>query len=150
MEDLFDVFGENDHTPERWKDWYRRYRHKTALEPHDVSLVEINADRIILEMEIGDHARQPYGLLHGGMSMLLAESAASIHSCWGIDLSRRVPVGIEISGSHLRPAREGAVRAVGRVLRRSHTLVHHEVEVRSVQPEKMLSVIRVTNLLKSV
>ncbi|MCF7804409.1 MAG: PaaI family thioesterase [Candidatus Marinimicrobia bacterium] len=150
LKKLIHDLGDQPHTSEQWHDWYNQFRSKTALEPHDVTLEEISADRIVLRMEIGDHALQPYGLLHGGMSMMLAESAASIHACWDVDLRKRVPVGIEINGSHLRPATEGAVRVVGEVIRKSRTLVHHHVEIIHEETGKVLSTVRMTNLYKKM
>jgi len=150
MDELFHASAPEKHTPEQWYEWYRQHRYQTALEPHDVTLESISSDSIILRMEIGDHARQPYGLLHGGISMLLAESAASIHACWGVDLRKRVPVGIEINGSHMSSAEEGTIQAVGTVLRRGITLVHHRVEIRSLEKDRLLSEVRVTNMLRSV
>ncbi len=114
----------------------------------DMDVTRFDADGIELTMPITDKCRQPFGLLHGGMSLVLAESAASMHSCWGVDLSEVSPVGVEINGSHLRSAREGTVRAVGRVLRRTRSLVVHEVEVSHVESGDLLCVSRVTNFLK--
>ncbi len=54
--------------------------------------------------------------------MVLAETAASLHACWDLDLSRSVPVGIEISGSHIRPAADGHILARASVVRRSFKL----------------------------
>ncbi len=115
-----------------------------------IEVEEINAERIVLAMPITDAARQPMGLLHGGVNMVLAESAASMHACWGVDLSKTVPVGIEINGSHLRSASAGRVRAVGEVVRRSRTLVVHEVKIFHVDTGKLLCVARVTNFYKPV
>lgn len=144
--DVLEVFGELPHTEENWKKAWSLMRKGTALETHDVELVAASDEEIVLRMEVGDHARQPYGLLHGGISMMLAETAASMHSTWGLDLTR-VPVGIEINGSHLRSATEGAVLAVGKVLRRGSTLIHHEVRIVEEKSRRELSVIRVTNML---
>ncbi|MFW5968404.1 MAG: PaaI family thioesterase [Persicimonas sp.] len=141
-----------DGAPERdkWLETYRESRQATAMEPHDVELIDVDADQIILEMSIGDHARQPYGLLHGGVSLLLAESAASMHACWGVDLDEKLPVGIEVNCSHIDSAREGTVRAVGRVIKRGRTLIRHRVEIIHRESGRLLSDIRVTNLYKSV
>lgn len=100
-------------------------------------------------MPITDKCRQPMGLLHGGMSMVLAESAASLHACWGLDLTKQAPVGIEINGSHLRAARDGSIRAVARVIRRSRTLVVHEIEIFHVETGDLLCTSRVTNYIKT-
>ena len=99
-------------------------------------------------MPITDAARQPMGLLHGGISMLLAETAASMHACWGLDVTKTVPVGIEINGSHLSSARDGRVRAVGEVIRRGAQLVVHEVRITHEETGRLLCVARVTNFLR--
>lgn len=129
--------------------WQAMWR-GTTMEALGMRLVSIDEHEIVIEMPITDAARQPYGLLHGGVSMVLAESAASNHACWGVDLSRMVPVGIEINGTHLRSASEGTVRAIGRVLRRSRSLIFHEVTISHVESGRVLSVARVTNFYKEV
>ncbi len=101
-------------------------------------------------MPISDKTRQPYGLLHGGITMALVESAASIHASWGMDLSLVVPVGIEINGSHVRSATEGTVRAVGKVVRRSRSMIVHQVDVYLVETAELLSTARMTNSYKPV
>jgi 1,4-dihydroxy-2-naphthoyl-CoA hydrolase len=101
-------------------------------------------------MPISEKTRQPLGLFHGGMSLVLAESAASMHSCWGLDLMKVNPVGIEINASHLNIAREGTVRATARVLRRGRSIIVHEVEIHHVETGNLLCLSRVTNFLKSV
>ena len=82
--------------------------------------------------------------------MVLAETAASYHACWGIDLNERAPVGIEINGSHLNSAESGNVRATGKVLRRSALLIVHEIEVTHVESGRLLCVSRVTNFYKKL
>ena len=125
-----------------WKD--------TALEALGIELVAIDDDQIVLSLPITNAARQPFGLLHGGVSMLLAETAASFHAAWGINLDEKAPVGIEINGSHLRSAAEGTVKAVGKPIRRSRSLVVHQVDIYHVETDKLLSTARVTNFYKPV
>lgn len=115
-----------------------------------IEMVEANEDQIILRMPITPAARQPFGLVHGGVYMVLAESAAGWHACMGVDLEKEFPVGIEISGSHLRAAEEGHLKAVARVLRRSRKLVVHQVDLFHEESGKLLSVARVTNYYKRV
>ena len=123
---------------------------KTAVEALDVEIVSVDSEHILLRMPMSDRARQPIGLLHGGVSMLLAESAASMHACWEIDLSRFIPVGVEINGSHLRSASEGHILARGSVVRRSSRLVVHSVEIFHEETNRLLCVSRVTNFYKSL
>jgi len=116
----------------------------------DIDLVDVDADTVTLRMPLTDAVKQPFGLLHGGVNLVLAEGAASLHACWGLDLTERVPVGIEINGSHVGSAREGTVEAVGRVIRRGRTLVVHEVTVTHVESGRTLCVARVTNLIRTL
>ena len=121
---------------------------RTALEANAMELVEIDEDHVVLTMPVTDSGRQPMGLLHGGMTMLLAESAASLHACWGVDLSKRQPVGIEIGGSHVRSCADGTVRAVANVVRRTSSLIIHTVEVFEVSSGNLLTTCRVTNFYR--
>lgn len=120
----------------------------TILEALNIKVEELSEDKIVLSMPISDATRQPYGLLHGGVSMVLAETAASFHACWGVDLNEKLPVGIEINGSHLNSADSGNVRAVGKVLRKSASLIVHEIEIIHVETNQVLCVSRVTNFYK--
>lgn len=117
----------------------------TALEAHGLVLESIEEAHAVVTMPITDAVRQPLGWLHGGMTMMLAESAASLHACWGVDLSERVPVGVEINGSHVRSCRSGRIRALATVVRRSTALIVHTVEVFSEDSGDLLSTCRVTN-----
>jgi 1,4-dihydroxy-2-naphthoyl-CoA hydrolase len=135
---------------ESWVAFFQTIHERTALQPLGVELVDIDEGQIILTMPITDAARQPLGLLHGGISMVLAETAASVHTVWDIDLSEKYPVGIEINGTHLRPAREGTVRVVGKLIRRTRSLVFHQVDIYLVETGEHLCTARVTNYLKPV
>lgn len=82
-----------------------------------VEVVEVSSDRVVLSLEVGPKSHQPFGLLHGGISALLAESAASIgatRSVW----PNEVAVGTELNCSHLRSMREGTLTATARPLRK--------------------------------
>lgn len=144
----FELSAPRDHTLEAWRDWFERFAPRTAFGPHGISLVSVDDDQLTLAMEVGDHARQPYGLLHGGMSLLLAESAASMHACWKVDLTQRVPVGIELNASHLESMLDGRVLAVARQIRRSRRLAHHEIEIREAPDGRLLSIARMTNFYR--
>ncbi|WP_158542263.1 PaaI family thioesterase [Lujinxingia litoralis] len=143
-------FTEEESSEALWLEMWDELSAGTALEVHGVELVSVDDDTIVLSMPMGPHALQPFGLLHGGVSMLLGESAASMHAGWKVDVRERVPVGIEISGSHMRSATEGMILVRGRVLRRSRMLIHHEVVIEQAESGKTLSVIRVTNLYKQL
>jgi 1,4-dihydroxy-2-naphthoyl-CoA hydrolase len=123
---------------------------KTAPEALGVEIVSADAEGILLRMPMSDRARQPLGLLHGGISMVLAETAASLHACWEVDLSRFVPVGIEINGSHIRSASDGHILAKATIIRRSSKLVVHNIEIAHEESGRALCLARVTNFYKAM
>ena len=123
---------------------------KTAPEALGVEIVSADAEGILLRMPMSDRARQPSGLLHGGISMVLAETAASLHACWEVDLSRFVPVGIEINGSHIRSASDGHILAKATIIRRSSKLVVHNIEIAHEESGRALCLARVTNFYKAM
>ncbi len=117
----------------------------TVLAAMKVKVEAVHDDSITISMPVSEKVKQPFGLLHGGITMFLMESASSMHACWGVDLTKRVPVGTEINGSHLRPVTGGTIRAIARVVRRSRTFVVHTIEVFHVESGKLVSTGRMTN-----
>ncbi len=85
----------------------------TAMEPLGIVFTEIGPDFVRGTMPVDERTRQPYGLLHGGASVLLAETLGSSagNLCVGSD---EVCVGIEINANHLRAARDGVVTGTAR------------------------------------
>src|SRR3974390_2938753 len=81
-------------------------------DPHNVNellgveTLEAGPERVTLRLPVDWRVHQPYGILHGGVSALLAESAASYGAALAAGPERAV-VGIELNASHLRPVREG-------------------------------------------
>lgn len=71
----------------------------------------VSDDAIEAELPIDSRTRQPFGLLHGGISCAVSESMGSIAANMCVDRSRFVCVGIDINASHLRGASSGTVRA---------------------------------------
>lgn len=126
------------------------FKPTTALGPIDARLTHADAESLVIEMDMCDAARQPMGLLHGGVSMVLAESAASFHAALLVDATKKYPVGIEINGSHMRSVRDGTVRATARLIRGSRTLVVHEIDVTDASNGKLLCRSRVSNLYRDV
>jgi uncharacterized protein (TIGR00369 family) len=87
----------------------------TAMEPLGILFTEIGPDYLRGTMPVDARTRQPYGLLHGGASVLLAETLGSTAGmlCIGDD---QICVGIEINANHLRGVREGRVTGTARPL----------------------------------
>ncbi len=77
----------------------------------DIKAVSITPDSLVAEMPITEKVKQPYGLLHGGASVVLAESVGSIASNMVMDSDVWTGVGLEINANHIRPVTKGVVRA---------------------------------------
>ena len=85
----------------------------TAMEPLGIVFTEVGADFVRGTMPVDERTRQPYGLLHGGASVLLAETLGS--SAGNLCVPEgKVCVGIEINANHVRAARSGVVTGTAR------------------------------------
>jgi 1,4-dihydroxy-2-naphthoyl-CoA hydrolase len=81
-----------------------------------IEWVEIGDDFIKAKMPVDYRTQQPYGLLHGGASCVLAETIGSIGSAMVVDHAKFVCVGLEINANHVRSVREGYVTGVATAL----------------------------------
>lgn len=89
-------------------------RTNTIVELLDIRIEAVNEDSMIASMAVDSRTHQPYGLLHGGASVVLAETVGSMASYHCIDPSRYYCVGLEVNANHLRALRSGRVTAVCR------------------------------------
>jgi|SRR6185437_10516961 len=93
----------------------------TVGEVLDIETVEATGDRVVLRLPVTWKVHQPYGILHGGVSALLAESAASFGAALSVPPGHQV-VGIELNASHLRAVRDGTLTAVATPIRKGRTV----------------------------
>ena len=76
-----------------------------------IEFTEIGDDYIIARMPVIEKTKQPYGILHGGASCVLAESLGSTAAALSMDGEKKYPVGIEINANHLSSPTDGFVYA---------------------------------------
>ncbi len=76
-----------------------------------IEFIETEKDKIVMTMPVDERTHQPAGFLHGGASVLLAETAASIGGFLHIDPTTHAVFGVEINANHLRSKQEGIVTA---------------------------------------
>ncbi|HUR10238.1 MAG TPA: hotdog fold thioesterase [Flavitalea sp.] len=76
-----------------------------------IEFTELGEDYIEATMPVDHRTKQPYGLLHGGASCVLAETIGSVASAYVIDQTKFICVGLEINANHIRSARSGYVTA---------------------------------------
>src|ERR1700735_3608922 len=87
----------------------------------DVEILEAGPERVVMRLPVTWKVHQPYGILHGGVSALLAESAASFGAALAAEPGRSV-VGIELNASHLRSVRDGHLTAEATPVRVGRTI----------------------------
>jgi uncharacterized protein (TIGR00369 family) len=99
----------------------------TIHERMGIVFTEVNALRVVATMPVEGNT-QPYGLLHGGASVVLAESVGSMMAavCAG---PGRATVGVDINATHHRPARSGLVTAVATPLHVGRTMGSFDIAV---------------------
>lgn len=100
----------------------------TIHEVLGIRTVEAGPERVVLEMDVGPAVHQPMGLLHGGASAVIAESAASIGALLSCS-DEEFAVGIDLNVSHLRARRDGTVRATATPVRKGRSLHVWSVDI---------------------
>ncbi len=96
---------------------------ETLLTSLGIEVVEATKERVVARMPVGPRVHQPFGVLHGGASVALAETVASTGGWMNVDQEKERVVGIEINANHLRAKRDGVVTAVAtpvHIGRRTH------------------------------
>jgi 1,4-dihydroxy-2-naphthoyl-CoA hydrolase len=86
----------------------------TLLEPLDIRFTEVGDDYLVATMPVDARTHQPFGLLHGGASVVLAESLGSSGANCCLDMEAEYAVGLEINANHLRAVRSGQVTGTAR------------------------------------
>src|SRR5271168_986578 len=86
-----------------------------------VEVVEVSPEKVVLQVEVGPKVHQPYGILHGGVSALMAEGAASIGGAVSVGPDQIV-VGTELNCSHLRSMSSGTLTATATPVRKGRNV----------------------------
>lgn len=108
-----------------------------------MTITEVSAERITVQMPVTDAARQPYGIVHGGATVALCETAASVGTALGVDATQYFVVGMEINANHLRPTREGTLTATATPVHRGRTTWVWDIRVHN-QDGKLTAISRCT------
>jgi 1,4-dihydroxy-2-naphthoyl-CoA hydrolase len=88
----------------------------TLIAALGIEIIELGSGKVIATMPVNDNTRQPFGYLHGGASVALAETVASVGAANLIDLEQEICFGLEINANHIRSKRDGVVTATAEVV----------------------------------
>lgn len=115
----------------------------TLAETLGIELTELARERVCATMRVHRPVHQPYGRLHGGASVALAETVASFGGNLNVDSETHMAVGLEINANHLRGVTEGMVTAIATPLHVGRTTHVWEVRITDEQG-KLVCVSRCT------
>ena len=131
-------------------DEYQLPYENTIHEALGIQGIEVSADKVVLEMPVTSKVHQPMGLLHGGASAVIAESAASIGAYLNCDISKgEYSVGTDLNISHLRAKTEGTVRATATPVRKGKSMHVWTIDIAD-EEGKLVAVARCTLAIRSV
>jgi 1,4-dihydroxy-2-naphthoyl-CoA hydrolase len=108
-----------------------------------IEFTEVGETYIKATMPVDHRTIQPYGLLHGGASCVLAETLGSIASALVIDQRKFICVGLEINANHIRSARSGLVTARATPLHLGKTTHVWDIRITDAQ-DQLVCVSRLT------
>ena len=115
----------------------------TMSETLDMRFTEIGENYLKISMPVDNRTKQPYGLLHGGASVALAETVGSVASALVIDHTKHICVGLEINANHVRSAREGLVIATCKPIHLGASTHVWDIKIND-QKDKLICVSRLT------
>lgn len=101
----------------------------TMLGALGIEIVELSDEKAVATMPVHAATHQPFGLLHGGASVALAETIASVGTYHFIDEETEMAVGMEINANHLRGKRDGIVTATAIPLHKGRTSMIWDIKI---------------------
>ena len=108
-----------------------------------IEMISLDPERVVATMRVDERTRQPFGILHGGASVGLAETVASVAALLNIDREKYVAMGLEINANHVRAKSDGVVTAIGTPLHRGRTTQLWEIRIIDEQ-ERLICMSRCT------
>ncbi|HSB92678.1 MAG TPA: hotdog fold thioesterase [Flavitalea sp.] len=124
-------------------DILNNFGHGNMGEYLGIKFIDITEDSITATMPVDHRTKQPYGLLHGGASCVLAETLGSVASALVVDAEKYIVVGIEINANHLRGARQGLVTGIVKPIHIGGTTHVWDIRI-SDENEKPVCISRLT------
>ena len=113
----------------------------------EIKIESVDEEKAVISIPVTPRVHQYIGIMNGGVSLLLAETAASIGVVANSDLTRVTPVGIEINANHLRPVSRGRVTAEARPVYHGKTLSVWQIEIKD-ERQRLVCVSRCSIALK--
>ncbi len=105
-------------------------RAKNSLSEHiGIEFTELGDDFLAATMPVDERTKQPFGILHGGASCVLAETVASAAANFCIDNTQKVCVGLELNINHIKPVKSGVITGTARPVHLGKTTQVWEIKI---------------------
>lgn len=112
-----------------------------------VKIEVASATRVVMTMEVTPKVHQYVGIMNGGVSLYLCETAASIGVVAGADLTKVTPVGIEINANHLRAVSRGIITIEAKPIHTGRTMSVWKIDITN-EKGKLVCTSRLTMLIQ--
>ena len=116
---------------------------ETIMEAIGIEVTDLSEERVVATMPVHGPTKQPFGILHGGASVVLAETVASLGTYNLIDQENQLAVGLEINANHIRSKSDGLVTAVGTPLHKGRKIMVWDIRITD-ERERLVCVSRCT------
>lgn len=117
--------------------------HMKLMDTLGIEVILMEKEKVVLSMPVDERTHQPAGFLHGGASVLLAETAASIAGYMNIDPQKEAVFGLEINANHIRSKQDGYVIATATPFHIGKTTMVWEIKITD-ESEKLICISRCT------
>ena len=121
----------------------------TLMETLDIRFTDVGEDFIEATMPVTSKVHQPYGILHGGASIALAETVGSVLSVISVDYTKFKAVGLQMNANHIRPKKEGIVTARAEFIRKGRTVHLLKIEIKD-EDGQLITYCQLTTSIVSV
>lgn len=124
-------------------DWLNQRAKNTMSDYLQIEFTELGPDYIFARMPVNERTKQPLGIMHGGASVVLAESVGSSGANLCVDANEYYCVGLDINTNHIRAARTGFVFACAKPLHLGRRTQVWSIEIKN-EADQLVSISRLT------
>jgi len=118
----------------------------TIADAIGLEVTKVEEGRVLGKMPVDKRTHQPYGLLHGGASVVLAETLGSVGSHYLVHEQGKAAVGVEVNANHLKSVRDGWVFGEAKLIHRGGKMHVWSIEIRD-EFEQLICISRLTVMI---
>lgn len=125
------------------------WRGKGASDAMGIEMIEFGDDFLKAKMPVDERTRQPFGILHGGASCVLAETLGSVAGSLCVEYGKQMVVGLEINANHIRPVKNGFVYGTAKPIHLGKTTQIWDIRITNDE-DKLVCISRFTVAVKDI